>query len=224
MKPLELISIYENFCQQTNGLDQIFDNSGMINEYKKLDFGFFPLGSGVFKSPSDFENAALPECRVMVLGNDFGSLDYLNNMCIDGRENKNNPTLRNLNLLKLDENTTFYTNLFMGVRKQNGNTEKIQHTPDFEKFSFDFFEMQLDYAKPKIVLCLGANVAKCLAKKYDALVNFTKPMKDLYGENSNREFVAFHNNIKYVLMPHPSFAHINWSIHNVADIIAEELV
>lgn len=60
---------------------KVFDNSGMLNEFNKLDYGFFPLGSGILTENSKTEEAEIEEGGIMVLGNDFGTKSYIENEC-----------------------------------------------------------------------------------------------------------------------------------------------
>ncbi|AHF17581.1 hypothetical protein NIASO_10355 [Niabella soli DSM 19437] len=212
MKPIELIEQYENFCKETNDLGKIFENSGIENKYKKLDFGFFPLGSGVFENPTDFQNAKLKKCKVMVVGNDFGTKKYLVGCIEKGRrESDKNPTIRNLKeKLGLDLSETFFTNLHLGVRKDGTNTKRATPLTDkYKQFCFEFLVKQIKLVNPKFILCLGHEVRLALAEYSD---NFTcwkgksLTLKKLFatanafqiGVNDNK----FGNRI-FLIVPHP---------------------
>ena len=56
---------------------QIFKNSGMLNKYRELEYGFFPLGYGILSDDFHAGKTVLSTCKIIVLGNDFGTADYL---------------------------------------------------------------------------------------------------------------------------------------------------
>ena len=88
----------------------------MIDISKKLDFGFFPLGSGILhENKSHINKAAIDDDCVMVLGNDFGTVNYLETKCKNNRENTSK-TIANLMRLDLNLDTTFFTNFYLGLR------------------------------------------------------------------------------------------------------------
>jgi hypothetical protein len=60
----------------------------------------------------------------MVLGNDFGTVEYVEKHCPDNREREQNATLKNLLVLNLDRETTFFTNLYLGLRTHGKNTDE----------------------------------------------------------------------------------------------------
>src|SRR5690606_27535964 len=100
MSVQKLFNVLENHTKNT---DDVFKESGMKNKFRELDFGFFPLGNGVLTENFNPANDALETCRIMVLGNDFGTLEYLNTTIPERREKTSNPTIKNLlTLLHLD--------------------------------------------------------------------------------------------------------------------------
>ncbi len=67
----------------------------MTNDFAKLDYGFFPLGSGILAENSKIDIAKMDNCKIMVLGNDFGTKAYLNKIK-NHKEEETNPTIRYL--------------------------------------------------------------------------------------------------------------------------------
>lgn len=118
MKIQKLFDAYQHQIHETENVDTIFEQSGMVNQSKLLNFGFFPIGSGILSDNSPIEQAEIAHCDIMVLGNDFGTIDYVNNNCPNKREKKTNSTIKNLLALGLNTKTTFFTNLFLGLRKE----------------------------------------------------------------------------------------------------------
>jgi uracil-DNA glycosylase family 4 len=153
---LKEIAVLEN-------VENAFYNSGMENIFDYLDYGFFPLGKGILskehKSIQDIQ-----ENHVMVLGNDFGTKDYLIKQCPDRSEKQSNPTIKNLTtLLNLDLNNTFFTNINLGVRYEGTNIKRAKDlTEEYQKICFDFFVNQLNIINPKTIICLGHDVRKNL--------------------------------------------------------------
>jgi uracil-DNA glycosylase len=220
MKIQNLFTAYKEQVSKTYDIDAIFKESKMVNEYEKLDYGFFPLGSGVLmENKSEAKIAELNPCEIMVLGNDFGHVDYLN-ICKkeNKREKTSNRTIANLQEIGLNIETTFFTNLHLGVRQKGESMMgSMKHEKRYEEFCLDFLDKQLEIAKPKIVLCLGNDVAKLLREKYAH--NFpsfpSKSVTKLFANNEQPDFCIEINGIKFIIIPHPCFAHLNWKKNNI---------
>ena len=110
MKVKYLFAAYDQHITAIPNSAAIFEQSGMVNEFGKLDFGFFPLGSGILTDKSKIEEAEIETCHIMILGNDFGTQDYVENKCPDKKEKKTNSTIKNLFSLDLKAEKTFFTN------------------------------------------------------------------------------------------------------------------
>jgi hypothetical protein len=153
-----LFSLYQTHCETYPDLDTIFENSKMKNSFNKLDLGFFPLGTGILNYAQGADLQQLTYCDVLVLGNDFGKIDYVNGLK-NKREKETNPTIRNLiseHGLGLDPITTFFTNFFMGLHipeNQTGVKSSIQ--PEYKQFCLEFLSVQFTHIQPKIVMILG---------------------------------------------------------------------
>jgi uracil-DNA glycosylase len=204
----------------TENKENVFEESGMINCYDKMQYGFFPLGLGILtknnktnKIPPTNE---IEEGGVMVLGNDFGTISYVENDCnyigeTDGR------TVNNLlGKVMLDVNNTFFTNFYLGVRQVSGRyegTTMIKRIFDgkpnklkenYKQLCYDFFITQLELVKPKIVICLGHDVKDALIetcqitewKKSDSLKKIY--VRGNYSLPNNKL-----GKMKFVIIPHP---------------------
>jgi len=96
----ELFEAYEKQVSRTPNVNEIFSQSGMVNRRKELEYGFFPLGSGILTEKSKIEEAEIGERGTMVLGHDFGTVSYVNNKCENKREKESNKTIRNLKTIE----------------------------------------------------------------------------------------------------------------------------
>lgn len=188
------------------GIESIFEESGMLNKYRELSYGFFPLGTGIL---ADHKNNTT-DTRIMVLGNDFGTADYLKTRIDNGhKESPSNPTISNLlKKLPLDK-TTFFTNFHLGVRLAGTNTKRvIQVQKAFRNLCFDFLLTQLSIANPKIILCLGHEVRLPLTALSPQFANWTPKnitlkelyAKDLYWIDATDEKLGFR---RFIVIPHP---------------------
>jgi hypothetical protein len=114
MRISELFKRYFKALEKTSNIIEAFERSEMKMDVQKLEYGFFPLGSGILlDNKSKLEIAEIETCEIMVLGNDFGTEKYINEKCPNNKEKKTNPTIKNLLKLNMNNETTFYTNLFL---------------------------------------------------------------------------------------------------------------
>jgi hypothetical protein len=74
---MKIQQLFNELDVMSKNADPIFEESGMKNLYDRLDFGFFPLGSGILSERSKVDEAEIKENGIMVLGNDFGTLSYV---------------------------------------------------------------------------------------------------------------------------------------------------
>lgn len=184
----------------------VFKESGMVNRYKELTFGFFPFGTGNLSE----NGLGLSSCKIMVLGNDFGAENYLDG-CVKngGHESESNPTIKNLKLLHLDPVTTFYTNLHLGVRDSKSNIERTTGLKEnYTALCYQYFLKQLAITQPKVVICLGNDVRRSLIE-YNEAFNLWKPksksLKKLY-ESGHFDLNVIDSELgsrKFIVVPHP---------------------
>lgn len=190
-----------------------FESSGMVNKHQKLEYGFFPLGPGILSEQFNYDNYAISRRGTMILGNDFGTDDYLTNKCPENKELKSNPTIRNLTTkLNLDLDSTFFTNFYLGVRKEGTNTKRVTDLQgDYKELCYNFFITQLNIINPSTIICLGHEVRRALLTYNQKLFSKWGPhsvsLKQLYSGDNN----AFQINIndsnlgdrKFIVIPHP---------------------
>ena len=138
MKIEKLYSELENIIKNK---DSIFKDSGMYNKFRIFDYGFFPLGLGLLSNDLKISKLDEKNCRVMILGNDFGTLKYLKKCEENKGEASSNSTINNLlTKLNLAPTSTFYTNFHLGVRISGTNTKRdVELKDEYKKMCFDFF-------------------------------------------------------------------------------------
>lgn len=188
----------------------IFSESGMINKFNALKYGFFPLGQGLLSLNNEIDPPEIENCKIMVVGNDFGTDSYLLKTCKDDREPSSNSTIKNLlGGLKLDPRNTFYTNFYLGVRNGGSNTKRsVEVKPDFKSLCFEFFKFQVHTMNPQIVLCLGHEVRIALSEESKIFTKWkgeSTTFKSLYSckdyeLNVNDEKFGAR---KFIISPHP---------------------
>ncbi len=237
-----LFKKYEEEITNHPEVTKIFEDSGLVNEYKTLDFGFFPLGSGLLLAPEERANchsdiAKMRTGGVMVLGNDFGTCSTVTGYHKKTNGEESNTTVREVLQLGLQPETTFYTNFYLGLRNDvchPGTTSRkriVALTSTYKKLCYSFFLKQLQVINPKTVLCLGAAVGDALAENApDVFASFATKSKNImarFAENGEEHFVIptedkTFGKRKFILVPHPSSAYRYWK-GNVRALITKAL-
>lgn len=202
-----------------------FNPSGLVNRFAEMQYGFFPLGWGKLtnknKCGGGIPDMEIEEGGVMVLGNDFGTVNYVKNDCnsigeVEGKTVKN--LLDEQIGLKLER--TFFTNFYLGLRLQEGRyegTTMINRLKDgkvnkleieYKALCFNFFIKQLNFTNPRLVVCLGHDVKNALnSLRGDIFAkwNTTKSLKYLYEQE---DYLLSANDEQFgsrtfMVIPHP---------------------
>ena len=198
-----------------------FEKSGMVNRFDEMKYGFFPLGLGILTENNKIKDASptdeIEEGGVMVLGNDFGTLEYIEKVIkySKGVGETKGTTVGNMkkHIPELFTNKTFFTNFYLGVRtnKDAKMMVKIEELSDgYKTLCYDFFRMQLDLVKPKLVVCLGHHVKNALISSGGVFEQW-KPksgsLKELYSDGKDKYIIenTALNGIKFIIIPHPCF-------------------
>ncbi len=130
---------------------------------------FFPGGDGLWKS----QDPALPhwpEGGVMILGQDFDCVASYKRAVERGYEQTNTGTwyhlIRMLQSADMPPDNCFFTNFFMGVRRTEKATGLCPGVRDsgFVKECGEFFGEQLRVQRPRLIIVLGTNVPRFLAR------------------------------------------------------------
>ena len=131
---------------------------------------FFPGGHGVYQEEGLFELPAFPFYQVMVVGQDFDTLKNFEKSLKRHEENRGVGTWGNL-LPLLDRAgipraACFFTNAYMGLRATGRNVGPGvgSRSEAFSATCQSFFLRQLALQQPRLILCLGAQVARFLAR------------------------------------------------------------
>jgi len=229
---------YEDVVTRKAGSEKIFSSSGMVNTSGTLNFGFFPLGSGILSdSKSQINKASIDEGGIMVLGNDFGTVTYLDSKCKGNRESGGSKTISNLLRLGLNPESTFFTNFYLGLRddethKGTTMTKRIKKLEqDYKDLCYGFFRIQLEMINAKTVICLGKDVGHTLSEYSDLFQSFSKKhgtITNLYADNSKENYIiktddGLFGRREFILIPHPSFAHINWKKNDIENKIRKAI-
>ena len=226
MKILSLFNALDEQLSSEPNADAVFAEAGMTTDAHKLKFGFFPLGSGILTPhQSEIKDAEIEEGGTMVLGHDFGTVSYVKDKCKDEREN-NSRTIQNLQNVGLNIEHTFFTNFYLGLRddtlhEKMGMTKlAVKRTNDYKAFCLKFFKTQLKVINPKLVICLGKEVGRVLPGLFKSIMEPGKSLLSLYAIEHSTEYIVETNDAiygarKFILIPHPSYAHINWEKNNI---------
>jgi len=185
---------------------------GMIEKMKGS--GFFPGCSGLHDEQSDSVNKF-----VMIVGQDFDTEINYNKLGEKG-EVDSNTTWRNLkkllNDINIPERICFFTNAYMGLRKDGKNTgsSPAKKSPQFAKQCQIFFEEQLRVINPELVLILGKETAKFMAETFPNHFDIWQRMgllKQFYQDEKNISYdIEFENKkIRFLFVLHPSMSNTN---------------
>lgn len=134
---------------------------------------FFPGGLGLWL-PENGTPVPFPSGQIMIVGQDFNSKRAYAEALQKGTEVGPNPTAtwrELLNVLRLSGislDRCFFTNLYMGLRTEKPETGRFPGARDKEFVArcINFFKRQLEVARPKLILTLGWEPFRVLAKNY----------------------------------------------------------
>ena len=174
---------------------------------------FFPGGDGVIK-PRDI--AALPD--IMVVGRDFGTLEYLQDCLRMGEERPSQPTWRPLlsriRAADIDPHRCYFTNAFVGFRRAGGNTDFCcDHDSDeFRERCRALLQFQVLQLRPRAIVALGKDVPSFLGTLSPDLGRWANckrfPDMDAAGPLiRGASFGAYRSNV--CVLVHPSKSWLN---------------
>jgi hypothetical protein len=128
--------------------------------------GFFPAGSGVWVE--DEVEAPMPTGRVMVVGQDAGTLAGYQNSLKRGGESVRVASWRHLldlfRKVGLQPADCFFTNVYMGLQKDAKSTGAFPGRTDreFAARCQQFLAVQIAVQDPHLILTLGTHVPRLL--------------------------------------------------------------
>ncbi len=124
--------------------------------------GFFPGGDGLWKLLGRAEPTDRNPKPIMVVGSTFGSLKELNSLPFEeDRHNKSKtwePLLTLFRHAGVPPDRCFFTNAYPGVLRSDGNVVQLHPAKldaNYMKEARKFFQAQLQYMQPRLVLFLG---------------------------------------------------------------------
>lgn len=186
-------------------------NTSLKDKIIQNGIGFFPYGSGLLRSDKE----KIPQGGLMILGQDFGDVDYITPELIQNGE-ANKPTFRKTTELinAYPKEKVFMTNLFMGLRKEKGMIgdnpalKKKTKDMDYLNASLKFFKLQLEYVNPTKIIVLGKAPYNFLCNEFNG--NSHKVFTfSAYISNQVPEKLLHINNIPVLCIPHPSMWNSN---------------
>ena len=118
----------------------------------------------------------------------------------------------------------FFTNFYLGLRDDQShagttNTKLIaDRKKEYKDFCSECFITQLKLINPKVVVCLGIKVGKTLSEVFSDFVKSNNTLTSLYKNKETDKYIVRKNFADlgeriFILIPHPSYAHINWEKH-----------
>lgn len=199
---------------------------------------FFPGGYGLWLR-KDSPTYDIPTGQIMIVGQDFNSVRIHEEALLNGTEVCTSATWRELlKILKatgISVNQCFFTNLYMGLRKGPPETGRFPGAKDkdFEERCLTFFNTQLEMARPKLIIVLGLEPFRVLAKK-----PFNLPVDSALRAPSNervtwkninltecnkiyRGVKLVHGSTTIVLLTHPSYYKRNVKNRNYKGLSGE---
>jgi hypothetical protein len=191
---------------------------------------FFPGGYGLCAP-----NAPFPFGKVMIVGQDFDTRVSYEESFDDGEESETgNVTWRNL-LAVLDEAQInpadcFYTNYFLGMRKEGKSTGKSpgQKCPAFVAHCGQILLEQVKVQRPRLVLIMGIEVPRFLARMSPELtgwrnaenndaINATGPLQHAVTFDGIAEFST-----TVAVLTHPCHRHLNVRLRSYQGLCGHE--
>lgn len=207
MKEIDLL--FTKLNEYTDYPTSVSNKNGEI-KYR----AFFPAGNGIYGGSNSF-----PKNGIMILGQDWGTEKGYDEDLKRGGEPENYPTWKNilkfLEATGLSTDYCFFTNVFMGLRKEGtayGRFPAFNNKPENKKYldnCKEFFLYQIEIQKPKLILVLGLRVAEFLAEVSGQLSSWSKinNFKSI-DENNNqiKRDIVFNNGVvsNLILLMHPS--------------------
>lgn len=200
-----------NLIPETYKHESSIMDLSMDNRIIKSGLGFFPYGSGLLLPDS----SELPTNGLMVVGQDFGDVDYITPEIIQNGE-ANKPTFRKMTTLINDypKEKVFLTNLFMGLRKEKGmigDNPALKNKDKNAKYlnaSIRFFNLQLEYINPEKIIVLGKATYNFMCSEFDANSHKVDTFDNYLAKVKEKQFLSI-NNVLVLCIPHPSMWNSN---------------
>lgn len=176
---------------------------------------FFPVGRGLVQAG----DCTLQDKQVMVLGQDFGTVAYLQQRLLKGRDNEvDSTTWRELcDLLPeagIPLQACFFTNAYMGLRKEGPMVGALPAGKNsaYRIWCERFWRLQFRGQRPTLLVVLGKEPARFLGRIVPELAAWDSART--YADLQQREETILPFDFEgrpglAVTIPHPSFLHAN---------------
>lgn len=184
---------------------------------------FFSAGDGVYKENNETIKSHYP---IMVVGQDYDNQDNfykVQKLSNQSELDNKNTTWRNL-IKILGEDVvkkSFFTNAIMGLRVESTKNTGVsvafkKGNENFLQENISFFEEQVSVIKPKVIICLGAQMPRFIGKCFphvfpdlDKIVSFKQ--LDTSDFKDQNELIFGEKSIKIIFITHPSLYYVNVS-------------
>ncbi len=172
---------------------------------------FFPGGLGLWLG-NNAVNAELPVGQIMVVGQDFNSVKAYELARQRGTEVGISPTWKVLQEILRASNICpekcFFANLYMGLRVKGRETGRFPGAKDkpFVRRCITFFERQLEVGRPKLIMALGIEPFRVLAKP---VFDLDRPKTLTACAEIYPSVQLAHGSATVVALTHPSLSHLN---------------
>lgn len=181
---------------------------------------FYPAGRGVWHNDILSSPPPVPVGRVMVLGNNFGTVDYYTTTTLRQESPTDStwrPLLASLRDAAINPADCFFTNVLIGLIEGQSLTDEFPGLADprFVNRCLEHFEEQLRQVKPCLLLTLGKVPARLVARLSPDLASW-RPDFSFAALDRSRSSLAPRVTFKCIPHPvtcaalvHPCFKHSN---------------
>jgi uracil-DNA glycosylase len=202
---------------------------------------FFPGGSGSSIGASH----PIPPGRVMLVGQDFGTLAYWSEVGTDGESSQGtwSGLQRMLSRAEVVPEACFFTNVLLGVRESgpiDGPSPGLAF-PEYVKACTSYLVEQVRIVRPSVVVALGSIPIVLLARKLDLAASLSPPGPNESHNAGWRDIdevgiqflpkVALPGvgSFAFATSVHPdrhwlNWRHRSWSSHNASGAAAHDLI
>lgn len=182
---------------------------------------FFPGGYGLWRPNTQESLPPLPIGGVLVLGQDFDTIEGYRISHARGTEYPHVATWSRLKVFLDDVEVMteecFFTNVFLGLRASGKNSGRFpgRRDPEFVARCLDFLRVQLNVLRPRLILTLGVPAFRFLGRLGEGIGDWAKTATftalDLKGpvRAATGLVRSYSHSTPVVALIHPSFRPAN---------------
>lgn len=163
---MKSIEISEKMWKKYSEIKDFFPKLDSVKQIDEQVNGtaFFPGGAGIIDGTNN-------DVDILVLGQDFGTVNYFNKLVSTGKLDTACLTWKNMLKLfecsGLEPSRCFFSNVFMGLRTSNKITDSFTSDKQYISKSLEFLKEQIRIIRPKAIITLGNNPTKMIIKAMD---------------------------------------------------------